>query len=806
MAGIAVDNLQLFYRTGYDEIAVEWQFNRWNINEVDSFQVRFLYTIKNSITGEECKYAESSTTVDVASGFNDGTSVTRWRATYSPPDDWYKVDVRVFPVSKTYDQDGKQMSYFTGETAWDVIYRSETRPEGPGNAPELVFGGVNSNGETKLLAQVSVPDDRVTQVEFEFHWLTTGGLPSASIFRTVRTNPYNGYGSCNINAPSGHGFVVRCRFLNSGIGDYGYTEWSDYSNTVYTVPNSPTNLTAKASTKTSVYLRWKNPDDALFSNSSAVSDFEIEYVEDVNDFNDSATGGTIVQTGSLNPYYTVTGLEEGNEYFFRVRSVNDNGYSGWSNIVSVVLGAKPNAPTTWSSSSTVIVGETLNLYWVHNSEDGSDARSSQLELTIGTSTQTIDIPNTEIDDDDDENQTLVYSVDTSVYTEGTQVRWRVRTSGITEEYGDWSVRRTVNIYAKPNVIVELRDVSGTNIDMITELPIRVIAATSPSTQTPIGYFVSVISNDTYETRTVSGEPLLVNSGDVIFEKYINTKSQLDFRLSAGDIFFNVGSTYTFEVVASMDSGLSATSSTTATVSWTVPDYFIDARMSFDPSNCSMYLIPYCREADESLVVGMEMTVYRHEYDGELTLIAESLDNTQFVGITDPHPTLNYARYRIVATDRTTGTLTFFDTQPYPVQEKSVVIQWDERWTTFNGNETALLADTAWQGSFIKLPYNIDIQEDVSSDVTLVNYIGRSHPVSYYGTAISSSSTWNVSVPMYDEDTLFALRKLSKWTGDVYVREPSGSGYWANVAVSFNRKHLETAMPVTIDVTRVSGGM
>ena len=271
MAGIAVDNLELFYRTGYDEIAVEWQFNRWNINEVDSFQVRFLYTIKNSITGDEGKYAESSTTVDVASGFNDGTSITRWRATYSPPDDWYKVDVRVFPVSKTYDQDGKQMSYFTGETAWDVIYRSETRPEGPGNAPELVFGGVNSNGETKLLAQVSVPDNRVTQVEFEFHWLTIGGLPSSSIFRTVRTNPYNGYGSCNINAPSGYGFVVRCRFLNSGIGDYGYTEWSDYSNTVYTVPNSPTNLTAKASTKTSVYLRWENPDDAVFSNSSAVS-------------------------------------------------------------------------------------------------------------------------------------------------------------------------------------------------------------------------------------------------------------------------------------------------------------------------------------------------------------------------------------------------------------------------------------------------------------------------------------------------------------------------------------------------------
>ena len=36
----------------------------------------------------------------------------------------------------------------------------------------------------------------------------------------------------------------------------------------------------------------------------------------------------------------------------------------------------------------------------------------------------------------------------------------------------------------------------------------------------------------------------------------------------------------------------------------------------------------------------------------------------------------------------------------------------------------------------------------------------------------------------DKETLYALRRLAKWMGDVYVREPSGSGYWANVTVSF----------------------
>ena len=43
-------------------------------------------------------------------------------------------------------------------------------------------------------------------------------------------------------------------------------------------------------------------------------------------------------------------------------------------------------------------------------------------------------------------------------------------------------------------------------------------------------------------------------------------------------------------------------------------------------------------------------------------------------------------------------------------------------------------------------------------------------------------------------------------GDAYVREPSGSGYWANITVSFSRKHRDVTIPVTLGITRVEGGM
>jgi hypothetical protein len=61
------------------------------------------------------------------------------------------------------------------------------------------------------------------------------------------------------------------------------------------------------------------------------------------------------------------------------------------------------------------------------------------------------------------------------------------------------------------------------------------------------------------------------------------------------------------------------------------------------------------------------------------------------------------------------------------------------------------------------------------------------------------------IPKSDKETLYALRRLSNWMGNVYVREPSGSGYWANIKVSFSQKHRDLVIPVTLNVSRVEGG-
>ena len=216
-------------------------------------------------------------------------------------------------------------------------------------------------------------------------------------------------------------------------------------------------------------------------------------------------------------------------------------------------------------------------------------------------------------------------------------------------------------------------------------------------------------------------------------------------------------------------------------------------------------IYYSEVQTSTLVKDVTLSVYRREFDGSFTELGTGLDNSKNTTITDPHPALDYARYRIVAVTNSTGAVSFYDVPGYPVGGKSIIIQWDEQWSTFDANSDGVLEQPPWAGSMLKLPYNIDVSDKYGMDVSLIEYVGRKRPVSYYGTQLGESSTWNVDIAKDDEETLYTLRRLAIWPGDVYVREPSGSGYWANISVSFNQTHLEVVIPVTLEITRVEGG-
>ena len=201
-----------------------------------------------------------------------------------------------------------------------------------------------------------------------------------------------------------------------------------------------------------------------------------------------------------------------------------------------------------------------------------------------------------------------------------------------------------------------------------------------------------------------------------------------------------------------------------------------------------------------------MSVYRKTYDGKYVLVSDNINGSSNTFVTDPHPSLDFTRYRIVASDNNTGSISYSDISPEIIGEKSIVIQWNESWSDFITDGYSIQDTNYVAGSMIKLPYNIKISESNSPDISTVNYIGREHPVSYYGTNLGVSSTWNTEIDKQDIELLYAIRRLSMYMGDVYVREPSGVGYWATIQVSYNSSYDSLVIPITINVTRVEGGV
>ena len=636
---------------------------------------------------------------------NVSKSVLYWK--YTPTSDSVKkYRVVIKAVAKTYtDSNGKTKSYWSTTSTKVHVFPSS------GWLPDYA---------TVTLTTPTTPTVELKDYKLHAYISNYTNSESGTTANGIEFKLYRNYGEVSsaqcvllsnyahiwFDIEPGYTYTVAAR----AYGTYGskviYSEWSDQTDESESKPDSISGaVSVTAVTSTSVRLDWTAV--------STADSYDVEYATNEGYFDSS--GNVSSQSTTVN-YAYITGLDLGETWYFRVRAVNESGESSWSSIVSIVLGKPPEAPTTWSSTSTGKIGKAITLYWVHNAADNSSQTYGQIEFTIGGNTYTVTKQNSTDEDEKDKTSTSSLIIDssgnvivnsttlTTGYADGTNILWRVRTMGITGEYGDWSVQRTIKIYAEPTLVLNcsnehywywdpfnfntmtIYDAPGELGDPLTTLtayPLFISAKAYPSVQTPISYSLSIISNDNYETVDIDGQTSSVYAGQTVFSQVYDTVEDLFVSLTASDVNLDSGMSYTIYCIVAMDSGLTAEASLTFDVAWEENMYNVDAALSYDTSNYTMLINPYSTDENANYISSVRLSVYRRELDGSLTEIGSDIKNTGLTSVVDPHPNLDYARYRVVAVDNSTGAISWEDLPAFEVAESGIIVQWNDSWRDYD---------------------------------------------------------------------------------------------------------------------------
>lgn len=755
--------------------------------------------------------------------YADTTSTTGGSASFSAPSNAFKVWAEVRAISKNT---GK-VNHGNWTRSGEYIF-----PTGNLSAPSTPTASLD---DTKTKLNIYVEDLNPQQTyQIQLGIVTSSGFNSDSEqYQMINLNSL-GRANHQMAVASGKKYRVRARAYRILENKPYYSDWSSYCSEIETLPAAPANLSLSLEKDMQVKANW--------TMSSSADEYEIEYTTKKEYFDASSETTTV--TAKQSPFY-ISGIGAGQEYFFRIRSKNSVGESAWwpsdkNKAIALIIGSAPSAPTTWSSTTSAKSSSEVILYWVHNTQDGS--REKKAEVYIDNTLVTT-INSTRADDDPENISKLAIQLPTvrfangtaKQYKDGSKFTWKVRTQGIftgTNSWSEFSTERTVEVYEEPQLTLSTNSLNG---PLLEHLPLEVRAILTPATQEVMSYHVSVVTADGYTTINDDGVVTYVAPGEEVFSKYYDiSDNPFNIKLSAEDLTLASGKSYTLSVIAATNVGLTTEEkSITFQTLFAEANYFVELMYEANEDDYSMLLTPLCydlskqppapdptpddvEEEDEDymidpnlLIQNMLISLYRIEPNGEFTEIALNMLSQDGMSASDPHPSLANASYRVVIKDPNTGVVNYKDFDDLGDFGNAIIIQWNEGAPPVDVTGLYITDDThmetAFSGNMVELPYNVDVSESHDIDTSLIEYIGRSHPVSYYGTQLGETASWNTEIPKDDLETINKLRQLAVYAGDVYVREPSGVGYWAKVNVSISLKHCVLTVPVSFSITRVEGG-
>ena len=531
---------------------------------------------------------------------------------YSPSDPAADgIIVKVKPTSKTYTKDKK------GNTAhwFSAKYTTKSKSyDGTPSAPSIatftikdlkmkVKVAFETGGDVEVdRVQLYAVKDETTTVKLTDwdHMVTSAERSLGYVFFE---NTLEEVGS----------YQVQARIASKVKSD-SYYKWSPLcglTSIVDTQPLAPEIIACEAFGDDKIKITWSKIEN--------ITKYVIEYVAESEEyFNSGAISSASVSDMNT---YILTGLKVGITYYIRVKSTTDTGVdSDPSEVRSAILATKPSPPTTWSSVTVAAITNDISttdveyLYWAHNSKDGSAQRSSELRFEIAGKTYYLLISNPNYDEYGnliDKTMQLPLWTTEAYTTEGSNtgaagtiyslfvagggsdIKWKVRTKGIHADYSDWSTERSIKAYLKPTLsILMTKDGSPLASDILTGYPFNVTGSTTPTTQNPISFYISIISKETYEDTNEYGDEVTISEETEVFSTYVD-KDTLNLDISASDVDLKPGVKYLMSALVYMGSGLSASSSYAFTPEWVETSDIPNADIEYSEKYRYCNIRPYC---------------------------------------------------------------------------------------------------------------------------------------------------------------------------------------------------------------------
>ena len=340
--------------------------------------------------------------------------------------------------------------------------------------PNVPINPIGTGGNTEVVLSWNAPTSNGTSTitDYSIQYSSNSGSTWTTFAHTASTSTT----ATVTNLTNGTIYVFQVGAVNSsGIGSY-----SSQSAQISTLPNVPINIKG-TSGNNQIVLNW----DAPTSNgNSTITDYSIQYLS-----NSRNTWTTFEHTASTNTTATITNLNNGTSYIFKVGAINLAGISSYSSQSNSIICGTQLAPTNITGTGG---NNQIALNWTApTSNDTSVITDYSIQYSSNSGTTWTTFTHT---------ASTITNASVTNLTNGTIYIFRVgavNSAGI-DSYSSQSAQ----ISTLPNVPINIRGTSGN-----TEVVLNWDAPTSNGTSAITNYTIEYSSNSgstwTTFTRTAS---------------------------------------------------------------------------------------------------------------------------------------------------------------------------------------------------------------------------------------------------------------------------------------------------------------